>query len=54
MTLCHLFVAMKKIKNKIKEELSKKLVSVIFDGTTWLGEAFTIVLHFVSKLCRGW
>ena len=33
--------------NKIKEELSGKFVSIIFDGTTRLGEAFAIVLRFI-------
>ena len=32
--------------NKIKEELSEKSVSAIFNGTTRLGEAFAIVLCF--------
>jgi len=36
-------------ENKIKEELSEKFVSVIFDGTTRLGEAFAIVLRFVLE-----
>ena len=35
--------------NKIKEELSEKYVSVFFDGTTRLGEAFAIVLRFISE-----
>ena len=34
--------------NKIKEELSEKSVSAIFDGTR-LGEAFAIVLCFISE-----
>ena len=38
-----------KEESKIKEELSEKSVSVIFDGTTRLGEAFAIVLHFVLE-----
>ena len=29
--------------NKIKEELSEKSLSTIFDGTTRFGEAFAIV-----------
>ena len=36
-------------ENKIKEELSKKFVSAIFDDTTSLGEAFAIMLQFVLK-----
>ena len=36
-------------ENKIKEELSEKSVSAIFDGTTRLGEAFAIVLRFVLE-----
>ena len=35
--------------NKIKEELSEKSVSAIFDGTTRLGEAFAIVLLFYIR-----
>ena len=35
--------------NKIKEELSEKFVSAVFDGTTRLGEAFAIVLRFISE-----
>ena len=36
-------------ENKMKEELSEKSVSAIFDGTTRLGEAFAIVLRFVLE-----
>lgn len=32
----------------IKEEIEGKYVAVIFDGTTYLGEALGIVLRFVS------
>ena len=40
--------------NKIKEELSEKSVSALFDGSTRLGEAFAIVLrlNLKAKLCR--
>ena len=34
---------------KIKEEMQGKHVGVIFDGTTRLGEALSIVLRFVSE-----
>ena len=34
---------------KIKEEIEGKHVAVIFDGTTYLGEALAIVLRFVSE-----
>ena len=35
-------------QQKIHKELSEKCVSVIFDGTTRLGEALAIVLRFIS------
>jgi len=35
-------------QQKIYEELSERYVSVIFDGTTRLREAFAVVLLFVS------
>lgn len=44
-TLCHLFVPMKKRLRKA----FKKSVSAIFDGNTRLGEAFAVVLRFVLK-----
>ena len=36
------------VQQNIKAELSEKYVSVIFDGTTRLGEAFAVVVRFVS------
>ena len=36
------------MQQEIKAELSKKYVSVIFDGTARLGEAFAVVVCFVS------
>ena len=36
------------MQEEIKTELSGKDVSVIFDGTTRLGEAFAVVLHYIS------
>ena len=33
----------------LKQELQEKPVGVIFDGTTRLGEAMAIILHFVSE-----
>ena len=36
------------VQQEIKAELSEKYVSVIFNGTTRLGEAFAVVLRFVS------
>ena len=37
------------VQQEIKAELSEKYVSVIFDGTTRLGEAFAVVVRFVSN-----
>lgn len=34
---------------RIKEEISGQYVSVIFDGTTQLGEAMAVVLRFVDS-----
>ena len=34
---------------RLKEEMRDKQVSVIFDGTTRLGEAMVVVLRFISK-----
>ena len=36
------------IQDQIKAEVNGKYVSVNFDGTTKLGEAFAIVLRFIS------
>ena len=36
------------VQQEIKAELSEKYVSVIFDGTARLGEAFAVVVRFVS------
>ena len=36
------------LEQEIKAELSEKYVSVIFDGTTRLREAFAVVVYFVS------
>lgn len=33
----------------LKQELQGKQVGVIFDSTTWLGEAMTIILQFVGE-----
>ena len=41
------FVQMQEEK-EIKQEISEKHVSVIFDGTTRLGEALAIVIRFVD------
>ena len=35
-------------KKMIKEEINDKEVAVIFDGTSRLGEAAVIVLHFID------
>jgi len=35
--------------NKIKEELSGKSVSAIFDGTTRVSEALAVILNFISE-----
>ena len=42
-------------ETKIQEELLESLCH-IFDDTTRLGEAFAVVLRFVSeeKMCSGW
>ena len=34
--------------NKLKQEISGKNVSIIFDGTTRVTEAFVLILRFVS------
>ena len=36
------------IQDQIKAEVNGKYVSINFDGTTRLREAFAIVLHFIS------
>ena len=36
-------------KEKIRNEISGKCLSVIFDGTSRLGEVFVIVVHFVDS-----
>ena len=36
------------IQDQIKAEVNEKYVSVNFDGTARLGEAISIVLHFIS------
>ena len=41
----------KRESNIISEEIKGKDLSVIFDGTTWLGEALAIVIRFVDD---GW
>ena len=38
-------------KKKIKDEIEGRDVSVIFDGSTRLGEALAIVLRFFSQGC---
>ena len=38
----------------IEKELSDKAVSVIFDGTTRLGEALAILLCFVDTYSNVW
>jgi hypothetical protein len=38
-------------KKRIKNEIEGRDVSVIFDGSTCLGEALGIVLRFVSEGC---
>lgn len=40
--------ALKKEQNTIKEEVGTEFVSVIFDGTSRLGEALAVVLRFVG------
>ena len=35
-------------KQLIKSEISRQAVSVIFDGTTRLGEAMCVILHYVD------
>ena len=37
-------------QQKVHEELSEQYLSVIFDGNTRLGEAFAVVLHFISDM----
>ena len=39
---------LKEEQSRIQEELAGRNVAVIFDGTTRLGEALAIVLHYVS------
>ena len=36
------------VQQEIKAELNEKYASVIFDGTVSLGEAFAVVVRFVS------
>ena len=36
-------------KAKLKEQIESKNVSVCFDGTTRLGEALVVVLHFMNN-----
>ena len=43
------FVMVDEVK-RIKAEIDSKKLSTIFDGTTWLGEALTIVVCYMS----GW
>ena len=40
---------LKEEEDCLKQELQGKQVGVIFDGTTRLGEALAIILHFVSE-----
>jgi len=40
---------LKQEQQQLRAEISGKFVSVIFDGTTRLGEALAIVLRFISK-----
>ena len=39
---------LKEEQQRIKQEISSKGVSVIFDGTSGLGEALAVVVRFVS------
>ena len=39
---------LKEEQQRIKQEISSKYVSVIFDGTSRLGEALAVVLRFIS------
>lgn len=41
-------VSSKEEQNRIKEEVGTEFVSVIFDGTSRLGQALTLVLRFVG------
>ena len=36
-------------QSRFEEEISGKFVAVIFDGTTHLGEAMAILLHYVDS-----
>ena len=40
---------LKQEQDMIKKEITGKHVSVSFDGTTHLGEALVVVIHYVSK-----
>ena len=40
---------LKKEQAHIKQEIANKHVSVIFDGTSRLGEVMVVVLHFVHE-----
>ena len=39
---------LKEEQQRIKQEISSKSVSVIFDGTSRLGEALAVMVRFVS------
>ena len=45
----HIPFILKEKQTTIKEELTDKYISAIFDGTTRLGEAMAVVFRFVSK-----
>jgi len=46
---CMIFcLSFSQIQEEIKVKLNKKHVSAIFDGTTRLGEAFAVVLCYIS------
>ena len=44
--LVHLIVSQE--KGDIKIEVSGRPLSVVFDGTTWLGEAVTVVVRYIN------
>ena len=44
------FVASEEQK-RIKQEIEGKVVSVVFDGTTRLGEALAVIVRFIDD---GW
>ena len=47
--LDHIPFIVKEEEELIRRELAGKYISIIFDGTTHLGEAMAVVVRFVSS-----